>query len=206
MINYSLPVAAPSSSAPAAAQAPTPSPVQAAQQGIVIIPGEFNMMPVPAAMTQTQASATGGGALAKTGYFLNEAFYNVTPTNNGSGAASIVTTYGDGWSGKGYTQLANNGQGIKCYGFTLSYVVTASGLQDSAGLATANPTILVSNLVGANQIPYGIPLNAGSRNTQYLSGVMTIAYVFWMNSLTQFSYNIPVGDTVTLTINTQPIV
>jgi len=210
MINY-LPSSVVSNNAGAVSQSPANNPANNVgatqpQQGIVVIPGEFDLRPVPPAMTQTQASATGGSAAAKTGYFLNEAFFNSTPTNNGSGANSIVTTYGDGWSGKGYTNLASMGNGIKCYGFTLQYVVTSGGAQDPSGLSTANPTILVSNLVGANQIPYGVPLNAGARNTQYLSGTMTIAYVFWMNSLTQFSYNIPVGDTVTLTVNTQPIV
>ena len=192
--------------APSAQMQPPAQVAPVQQTGVVYVPGAFEMMPIPPAMTQVVASATGGSAAAVTAYFLNEAFYNTTVTNNGSGANSVVTTYGDGWDGKGYTQLAQNGNGIKCYGLTLEYITTSSGAQNPSGLTTANPTILVSNLVGANQIPRGLVLGAGTRNTQYLAGTMTVQYQFTMNCLTQFSYGIPVGNTVTLTVLTQPLI
>lgn len=169
------------------------------------VSGQFDMFPVPPAMTQVIASATGGGALAINAYFLNEPFFTTTATNNGSGAASVTNTYGDGFTGKGYNQLAAGSDGgIKCYGFTLQYATTATGAQNNAGLNTAAPTILVANLVGANTIPRGLVLAAGARNTQYLAGVMTVRYRFNLNTLSQFQYAIPVGNTVTLTVLTQP--
>ena len=169
------------------------------------VSGQFDMFPVPPAMTQVIASATGGGAAAINAYFLNEPYFTSTPTNNGSGAASVVITYGDGFSGKGYNQLAAGSEGgIKCYGFTLQFITTATGAQNNAGLNTAAPTILVANLVGANTIPRGLVLAAGSRNTQYLAGVMTVRYQFKLNTLCQFQYAVPVGNTATLTVLTQP--
>ena len=96
-------------------QAPAPSP----NDSIVDIGGNFNLLPIPPAMTQVVASATGGGAVAINAVFLNEAFFQTTPTTNGSAGGSVTSTYGDGWSGKGYSQLAQNGNGIQCYGFTL---------------------------------------------------------------------------------------
>lgn len=168
----------------------------------VFIPGNVEMSPVPNSMTQTIASATGGGALTKTVYFGNEAFYNATPTDNGSGANSITNTYGDGWSGKGYTNLMNAGRGVKCYGFTLEYITTSTGAQLASGLTNANPTLLVSNMVGASQIPVGYPLAGGTRNTQYLAGTMTLQTQFVMNYATQFSYVVPAGATATLVILT----
>lgn len=170
----------------------------------MFIPGNTDLAPVPNSMTQVIASATGSGALTKTVYFGNEANYNATPTDNGSGASSITNTYGDGWSGKGYTALMNS-RGVRCYGFTLEYVTTSTGAQLASGLTNANPTLLLSNFVGANQIPVGYPLAGGTRNTQYLAGTMTIQVQFTMNYATQFSYIVPAGATATLVLLTAPI-
>lgn len=174
----------------------------------VVIPGNFDMFPIPPAMTQVITSATGSGALSKTIYFGNESVFNATPTNNGSGADSITNTYGDGFSGKSYNQLfaqpTVNSTGLKCYGFTLQYITTNGGAQNPSGLTTANPTLLVATGTSSNMIPRGIVLSAGARNTQYLSGVMTVQYQFTINSVTQFSYIVPAGSTSTLTILTAP--
>ncbi|HYD20025.1 MAG TPA: hypothetical protein VEB40_01020 [Flavipsychrobacter sp.] len=175
---------------------------------IVNMQGEINMLPNVPAMTQVIVSNAGGGAVAKTVYFLNEDIFNATPGNNGSGEASISNTYGDGWSGNGYNQLAkalSAQNGIKCYGLTLSFVTTSTGNENSSGLATAQPTWLMASMVGSSQIPKGFVLNAGKRNTQYLSGTMTISGVFFMNSLCQLSYVVPAGNTVTLTVLTSPL-
>lgn len=172
------------------------------------IEGETSMKPTLNAMTQTVASATGGGAAAITAYFLNEDVFNATPTNNGSGALSVTKTYGDGWSGGGYNRYAylqSQDNGIQCYGLTLVYTITSSGAQDSSALATANPTWLMANLVGNRQVPVGIVLQAGTRNTQFQAGTMTVRFRFNLSALNQLSYNVPVGDTASLTIMTQPL-
>lgn len=170
---------------------------------------EIDIMPVPMGLTQTIQSDGDAGALAKTAYFLNEDSYTATPTNNGSGASSISNTYGDGWGGLGYNNLAkcvNGGRGIKCYGLTIEY--TQSGTELASGLTTANLTLNFVNLVGASYIPSGVVLSVGKRNTQYLGGTMTITRTFYLNALAQISYVVPASttggaDTVaTLTVNT----
>lgn len=169
------------------------------------INGQFNLSPIPPAMTQVVASSQGPGpghSASITAYFLNESSFNSTPTDNGSGVATVTNTYGDGWSGKGYNQIANN-RGIKCYGFTLQYVITSSGAQSAAALNGSGITLLVSSLVGANQIPKGFVLSAGARNTQYLPGEMTVRYSFCLNSLSQISYIVPVLNTATLVVLTE---
>lgn len=174
---------------------------------MVDMPGEANYKPTLNAMTQTVASATGGGATAITAYFMNEDVYNATPTNNGSGALSVTKSYGDGWSGGGYNRYAyleSAQNGIPCYGFTLVYTVTSSSAQDASALTTANPTWLMANLVGSRQVPVGLVMAAGTRNTQYLQGTMTVRFRFNMSCLNQFAYSVPVGDTAALTVMTQP--
>lgn len=175
---------------------------------MVSVAGEANYKPQVPAMTKTVTSATGGGAAAVTAYFLNEDVYNATPTNNGSGMLSVVGTYGDGWSGGGYNRLAmleGGNNGISCYGLTLVYTVISSSAQDGSALSTANPTWLMANLVGNRQVPVGLVLAAGTRNTQYLQGTMTVDFKFNLSPLNQLSYNVPVGDSVALTVLTQPL-
>lgn len=161
----------------------------------------------PNSLGQTIVSNTGGSAAAVTAYFLNEDIYNATPTNNGSGASSVSNTYADGWAGNGYNALSKSataGKGIMCYGFTLEYITTSGGAQNPTGLTTANPTYLTANLVGANQAPFGMPLNAGVRNTTYQTGTMTIKKSFYLSCLNQFSYGVPVGNTVNFTVINRP--
>lgn len=171
------------------------------------VPGEVNLKPNLPAMTQTVASAAGVGALAIVAYFMNEDVYNTTPTDNGSGGGSVSTTYGDGWDGGGYNRFAflNSAQnGTACYGITMSYTVISTSAQDASALTTANPTWLMANLVGNRQVPVGLVLAAGQRNTQYLQGMMTVRFRFNMSALNQLSYSVPAGDSAALTILTQP--
>lgn len=178
------------------------------QDNTIFIPGNYDKFPIPPALTQTIVSNTGAGALAKSVYFGNEDAFNVTPTDNGSGANSIVPTYGDGFTGKSYNrsfaQPSVASSGLQCYGFTLQFITTNGGAQNSAGLTLSNPTLLTSNGTGSNMIPQGIVLSQGARNTQYLSGVMTVSTKFVMNSVTQLTYIVPVGNTSTLTVMTSP--
>lgn len=161
----------------------------------------------PSTLQQVIVSNTGSGAAAITAYFMNEDVFNATATNNGSGASSASNTYSDGWSGNGYNNLAksvNNGRGIMCYGLTFQYIVTSGAVQDGTGLSAANPNLLGATNVGTSMRPEPSPLNEGLRNTQYLSGVMTVLAPFFMSSISQISYRIPVGDTVTLTVFCRP--
>ncbi len=162
---------------------------------------------VPTSLGQTIVSNTGGSAAAITSYFLNEDTYNATPTNNGSGAASVSNTYNDGWSGNGYNNLSksvNAGNGILAFGFTLEVITTSGGAQNGTALNAANPTYLTASLVGATQSPNPIPLNTGVRNNQYQLGTMTVKKNFYLSSLNQFSTLVAVGTTSSLTIICRP--
>ena len=176
---------------------------QSANDAIVNGQGEINMVPTPQALTILHTSNNGGGGTSKTVYFLNTASLNAAVTDNGSGAASIVNTPGDGLSGAGYDQYARMNP-IKCYGFTMHYITTSTGAENSAGLTTANPTWLMANLVGANYVPVGFVLNSGARNSQYLAGEMTVKQVFYLGPLNQLSYALPTGNTLNVTILCQP--
>lgn len=162
---------------------------------------------IPNTMTQNVASATGAGDENVTAYFLNEDAFNATPTNNGSGANSVVITYSDGWTGLGYNQLsrsANGGRGVLCYGFTLIYKVTSGGAQDPTGLAGANPSYIAYNNVNGGEMAVGEPLNEGFRADNYQLGTMTLLRKFYLCSVNQISYVVPPGDTATMIVLTKP--
>ncbi len=162
---------------------------------------------VPTTMTQTVASATGGGAANITSYFFNEDVFNATATNNGSGASSVVITYSDGWSGNGYNNLGksvNGGNGILAYGFTLEIITTSGGAQNGTALNASNPTYLTSSLVGSTQRPNPMPLNSGTRNNQYQLGTMTVKKNMYFSSVNQFSHLTTVGCTDSLIILCRP--
>ncbi len=162
---------------------------------------------IPNTMTQTVASAIASGDENVTAYFLNEDAFNATPTNNGSGPASVVITYSDGWTGLGYNQLArsaNGGRGVLCYGFTLVYKVTSGGAQDPTGLANASPSYIAYNNVGTGQMAIGEPLNEGTRADNYQTGTMTLLRKFYLCAINQISYVVPPGDTASMIVLTKP--
>lgn len=174
---------------------------------MVDVAGEANYRPQPNAMTQTIVSNAGVGGTAITAYFMNEDVYNATPTNNGSGALSVSNSYGDGWTGGGYNRfgyLEAGQNGIACFGLTIVYTVIATSAQDASALPLANPTWRMANLVGNAQLPVGIVLAAGQRNTQFQAGTMTVRFRFNLGPMNQLSYSVPVGDTCSLTVMTSP--
>lgn len=181
----------------------------AANNPMVNIPGMLDIIPIPSALTITHTSTNAG--TAKTTYFGNTSTstgYNPQPTDNDSGAASIVNTYGDGWSGRGYDQLFRSvagGKGVRLYGFTMHFITTSTGAENSAGLTTANPTLIYNTNQGTSAIPKPISLNIGARNTQYLSGEMTVKTDFYMNCVSQVSYVLPINSTLSVTFFTQPL-
>lgn len=161
----------------------------------------------PAIMQQTIVSASGSGAAAITAYFMNEDAFNETTTNNGSGSATVTNTYLDGWAGLGYNRLAssgNSGHGVKCFGLTMIFKVTSGGAQDPAGLAGSALEYNTYNNLNGGNMQIGTPLNEGILNTQYQIGTMTLKRSFFMSSINQFSYVVPVADTVIFMVLTKP--
>ena len=171
-------------------------------QGVYRINRSWEAYPIPRTSVVTLTSATGASAVAKTFYLFQESTFNATPTNNGSGAASITVTYDDGFSGASINRLlmeSNNGRGLLCKGFTLNYKVTSGGAADPTGLATSAIQLRSYNSKNGGYIPYDIDVAEAVRNNAYNSGIITVETEFWMNGLTQFTGSLPVGDTVQVT-------
>lgn len=165
----------------------------------------YNVFPIPATFTWTVYSNNATGAVATTVYGFNNNVMNAAVTTNGSGAASIVNTYGDGFSGKiyeNYARSANNGQGVYIKGMTVQSTNYTSGAQTSTPFSTMNLTIITTNGYGAS-VPVSIDFNEALRNTQYQVGILTIMKAFYLNSLTQLQLSLPANTQLVFTLMTQ---
>lgn len=163
-----------------------------------------NMFPIPSNFNVTISSNNGVSAEAKTMYLFNESFLNASPTNNGSGAASIVTTYGDGFSGRVYEQyikLANTTRGIRFNGFTVQATNYTSGAQVTTPFASMSLALQICNGQGG-RLPVQIDLNEAIRNTQYQSGILTVTKPMYVNALSQFQLSLPINTTLAFTFFT----
>ncbi len=178
-----------------------------ANQGIINLSKGvmYNVYPMPTSLTYSVSSNNGGGAASTTVYGFNNGTLNPAVTTNGSGAASIVNTFGDGLSGRQYANLAlsaNAGMGIKILGFTIQASNYTSGVATPSAFSTLNLTVITQNGYGAT-VPQTIDLNQALRNTQYNSGMLTLVYGFYLNSLTQLQMVLPVNTSLVFTLFTE---
>lgn len=165
--------------------------------------------PIPKTINWSATSAAGSGARAVEMFIFNEDQYNASPTTNGSAANSVTTTYGDGFNGKQYNQLLKFpgdtvGKGIKIYGWNIIYTVASSGVQDPNGLLNADFTWNTLNGYG-KFIPETIDLSPGVNPGNFQDGLLRIEYPMYLNDISQFSINLPAGDTVSLSFFTVPM-
>ncbi len=184
--------------------------IQSAQmqnnQGIFDISGgkEVNIFPITESIDFSAASNNAdGGAITKI-YFFNNGIVPLV-TTNGSGANSIVNTYGDGYNGVVYDRLfasATQGQGVKVYGFNIDFLA-ADGSQNPNALTTAQLSLQVQDGNG-NMIPVPLKIERAKRNTQYIAGLLTVKWVGYINCLCQFSCNLPKGNTLSTSWFTTP--
>lgn len=184
---------------------PAAGPSQSAAASTRLSNKTYDIFTIPPVFTFTTASDNGTGAAAATQYIFNNSFYNAADTDNGSGAGSIVNTYGDGFTGKGYEQLlnsANGGHGVLFKGFLIISTTSSSGAQYPTAFTTINFTLLNANLQGSTiDIPFNI--SSAQNNMQYQSGTLTIDQRFWMNSLNQISVSLPANTTYAFTFYTE---
>lgn len=163
----------------------------------------IDQRPIPSSLSVTIASNNGGGAAATTTNIFNNSFLTAAATTNGSGAASIVNTFGDGFSGVVYEQLFkfNGGRGILITGFTLIATLSSTGVQISTPFNTMNLTLNVQNGNG-NSIPNNIKMAEAVRNTQFQNGILTPVVPFMLNPLCQLQMSVPVNTTFAFTFFT----
>lgn len=160
-----------------------------------------NVIAAPTQTLVTIASAAGGGALPIIGYVFNEDYLNATPTNNGSGAGSVVTIYNDGFNGNLISNItASFGNvGLRVKQLQIKLIVTASAIQDSAGISGVNPIVTTYNGDGTS-LPQVIPLASAGNPGYQQQGFLVVNVNFTVKRYTQLSLNVPVGDTATVTI------
>jgi len=163
----------------------------------------IELFPIPPTLSFTATSTDAGGSV--TNYIFNNNSLTASTTNNGGGANTIVNTYGDGYSGKGYEQLfraANAGRGILLKGITVKST-TLAGLLDSTFFTVANLKAIFADLQGAGVLPANINLDMAVRNTAFKDGILTVVFPFYLNALTQLSYLQPKNSAIYFTFFTE---
>lgn len=149
----------------------------------------------------TIASAAGGGAANITASLFNEDYLNATPTNNGSGAGSVVTTYNDGFSGNLISNITSTkgDRGLRVKQLQIKLTITASGAQDPAALAACNPLHTTYN-GDATSLPQSIPLVSAGTPKDFQSGFLVVNVDFPIKRYSQLSLVVPPGDTATVIV------
>lgn len=163
----------------------------------------INMFPIPTSLGFSSSSTDAGASVTQ--YIFNTASLNPLVTTNGGGASTITNTYLDGYSGKGYAQLAasaKNGAGVLIKGFTIK-ATTLAGVPDDSFFTTANLNVIAANLRNGGIVPVPCDLEMAVRNSQYKDGLLTIVFPFVLNALTQIQYLQPKNSITTWTFFTE---
>lgn len=149
----------------------------------------------------TIASATGAGAASITQQLFNNDYLTALIINNGSGAASVVNTWNDGFAGALISRVisAKGDAGLRAKQLQLKYVITATGVQDSGGVTAANPTLTTFNGDGST-LPQIIPIASAGTPAYQQQGFLIVNVNFAVKRYSQLSVVVPVGDTVTVTV------
>ena len=157
--------------------------------------------PIPSSLSFTCASPDSGSSVTQ--YIFNTSDLNPLVTTNGVG--TIVNTYGDGYSGKGYAQLfrsAKSGRGLLIKGFTIK-ATTVAGVLDSTFFTIANLNIIAANLRNGGILPVNCDLDMAVRNSSFKDGILTLAFPFYVNALTQLQYVQPKNSSTFWTFFTE---
>lgn len=165
----------------------------------------IKLYPIPTSFTITSSSNNGAGAVTITQNLFNNSVLNPAITTNGSGANSVTTIYGDGFSGRVYDQYltsANSGQGLLFKGFTLQVTNFTSGSQISTAFNTMALNLITSNGQGST-IPMPTDMAEAIRATNFQNGTLSIMRPFYFNSLQQWIFQQPPNTVFAFTMFTQ---
>lgn len=165
----------------------------------------YDIFAVPPVLTYTTSSNNATGAGTVTQYIFNNNVLNAAVTTNGSAAASIVNTYGDGFSGKVYEngfRSWNGGRGILVKGFTLSVTNYTSGAQVGSYFNTLSFQLLSANFQGGVlAVPFDV--SAAVNNQQYQVGIVTVRQNMYLNAGSQISVSLPANTIFAFTFFTE---
>jgi len=160
-----------------------------------------NLVAMPTQTIITVASAAGGGAVTITANLFNEDFLNVTPTNNGSGAGSVVTTYNDGFTGNLISHISGTygNKGLRVKQLQIQYINSATLAQDPAAAQAANPTLTTYNGDGSS-LPQIVPIASTGNPSYQQSGFLIVNVDFTIKRYSQISLLVPAGDVATVVV------
>lgn len=165
----------------------------------------YDIFSVPPQLNYTTSSNAAGSSATVTQYIFNNNVMNAAVTNNGSGAASIVNTYNDGFSGKVYEngfRSWNGGRGILIKGFLIQVTNYTSGAQVSSAFGTLAMQILYANFQGGTT-PIPIDVSSALNNAQYQVGILTLKQSFYLNASSQISISLPANTIMNFTFYTE---
>ena len=163
----------------------------------------YDIYTIPTSFSVTISSTNAG--TAKTVYAFNTDVLNAAVTDNGGGAGTIVTTYGDGFSGRVYNRLTEGGNaahGVRMKGLITQVTNYTSGAQTATAYNTLQMQLLCANGEGGTT---PVPINPGEavRNVSNQVGILTVVKEFYLNGLNQLSFSLPINTIIALTLITE---
>jgi len=138
-------------------------------------------------------------------YIFNEAIYKTSVLSADGTSASKQPTYNDGTfhnvTGGNINRhiLCDNlGRGLNFK--LITFVgIDGSGNQDITILQNMNLTVQTYNTQGGSPVPQTFDVSSAIRNTQFQSGILTVALDVWVNAETQMVWTTAAGATITAT-------
>ena len=138
-------------------------------------------------------------------YIFNEAIYKTSVLSADGTSASKQPTYNDGTfhgvTGGNINRhiLCDNlGRGLNFK--LITFVgIDGSGNQDITILQNMNLTVQTYNTQGGSSVPQTFDVSSAIRNTQFQSGILTVALDVWVNAETQMVWTTAAGATITAT-------
>lgn len=154
-------------------------------------------------LVTTKGRNTGNSADADiTAYVFNNDAFKVNVLQSDGSTASLPAAYNDGFSGKNigrHVQFENAGRGLMLNRITFT-AINAAGDQDITILLGLDLAVLTYTVINGRMVPKVLDISEAIRNTQFQDGILTVLVEAWVCSLTQLSWNVPAGGTVTANI------
>jgi hypothetical protein len=179
------------------------------QNGIIDVRGEGEIEIQPYVKTTKVKCVNPDTAKAQDGvvYIFNESIFNNTVDANAANYAvdadpsdKISVTYNDGFKGRSIDELlktVNGGRGLQCDELTIMGFDEDGNPSDEV-IEDLDFTIQAYNPVSGKPMPYSFDPSEALRNTANKNGMVTLKTNFWINRLSQITFDLKKGQTVQL--------